>query len=95
MAQKALATEPRVAPVREAEYTTISGRTLDPVYSRKDLEGLPVEDMPGEYPYTRGVHPTMYRGKLWTMRQFAGFSTPEETNARFRYLLEQDRKSVV
>ena len=94
MAQKALATEPRVAPVREAEYTTISGRTLDPVYSRKDLEGLPVEDMPGEYPYTRGVHPTMYRGKLWTMRQFAGMGNAEQTNERFRFLLEKGQTGL-
>src|SRR6266545_401038 len=49
---------------------------------------------PGEFPYTRGIHPTGYRGKLWTMRQFAGFGTPEETNARFKYLLEQGQTGL-
>jgi methylmalonyl-CoA mutase N-terminal domain/subunit len=70
-------------------HTTISGLPLEPVYTP---ETTPIDydrdlGMPGEYPFTRGVYPTMYRGRLWTMRQFAGFGTAEETNERFRYLL--------
>jgi len=60
-----------------------------PFYQPTDWPGSPERDLgdPGAFPYTRGVYPTMYRGKLWTMRQYAGFGTPEETNARFRHLL--------
>ncbi len=70
-------------------HTTISGLPLEPVYTP---ETTPIDHerdlgMPGEYPFTRGVYPTMYRGRLWTMRQFAGFGTAQETNERFRYLL--------
>lgn len=85
------------APVREAEFTTISGRELQPVYDKKDVapedlgENLP---LPGEYPYTRGVHPTMYRGKVWTMRQFAGMGTAEQTNERFRFLLDRGQTGL-
>ena len=66
------------------------------LYTPLDLEGFDYErdlGFPGEYPYTRGVQPTMYRGKLWTMRMYAGFSTAEESNKRYKYLI--DRKSVV
>jgi methylmalonyl-CoA mutase, N-terminal domain len=76
-------------PEREQPFTTLSGEPVRPLYTRRDLR----EDLeqalglPGMYPFTRGVYPTMYRGRLWTMRQFAGFGTAEETNARFRYLL--------
>lgn len=94
MAQKALDTEPRVAPVREADYSTISGRPLEPLYTKADLEGIDLSEQPGEYPYTRGVHPTMYRGKLWTMRQFAGMGTAEQTNERFRFLLEKGQTGL-
>jgi methylmalonyl-CoA mutase, N-terminal domain len=76
---------------REASYTTISGRPIEPLYGPADSEGVDyARDLgdPGEFPYTRGVHRTMYRGKVWTMRQFAGFGSPRETNARFKYLLE-------
>jgi methylmalonyl-CoA mutase N-terminal domain/subunit len=71
-------------------FTTVSGRPIGRVYGPADLDGLDhARDLgePGDYPYTRGVHATGYRGKLWTMRQFAGFGTPEETNARYRELL--------
>ena len=67
-----------------------SGIEIKPLYSAADLDGWdPVAKLgaPGEQPYTRGVYPTMYRGKLWTMRQYAGFGTPESTNERFKFLL--------
>jgi len=73
-------------------HRTLSGLPLDPVYTAENLNGFdPSHDLasPGQFPYTRGIHESMYRGKLWTMRQFAGFATAEETNARYRYLLSQ------
>src|SRR4051794_16700847 len=75
---------------RDALFTTISGEPVEPLYTEEDLpEDLDAAiGLPGEFPYTRGVYPSMYRGRLWTMRQFAGFGTAEETNERFRYLLE-------
>ena len=78
---------PRAAHER---FTTISGRPIERLYTPDDLQGLDYArdiDDPGAFPYTRGIHPTGYRGKLWTMRQFAGFGTPEETNARYKALL--------
>src|SRR3954465_7502238 len=75
---------------REALFETISGQEVKPLYTEEDREGSdPERDLgyPGEFPYTRGVYPSMYRGRLWTMRQFAGFGTAEETNERFHYLL--------
>jgi len=75
----------------ERPHTTISGRPIEPLYGPADTAGLDyARDLgdPGEYPFTRGVHRTMYRGRLWTMRQFAGFGTAAQTNERFRYLLE-------
>jgi len=80
----------RQSPERAASFTTISGRPIDRLYTPLDLAGLdPARDVgePGAYPYTRGIHPTGYRGKLWTMRQFAGFGAPEDTNARYKRLL--------
>jgi methylmalonyl-CoA mutase, N-terminal domain len=75
-------------PERDASFLTISGEPIRPLYTEADL---PADDesigLPGEYPFTRGVYGSMYRGRLWTMRQFAGFGTAEETNERFRYLL--------
>jgi len=84
--------EPGPQPVQERQvpFTTISGRPIERVYTREHLRDLdPAHDIaaPGDFPYTRGIHPTGYRGKLWTMRQFAGFGTPEETNERFKELL--------
>ena len=76
---------------RGAAYTTISGRAIEPLYGPQDSAAVDyARDLgdPGQFPYTRGVHQTMYRGKMWTMRQFAGFGSPRETNARFKYLLE-------
>jgi len=75
---------------REGSFTTISGRPINRLYTAEDVAGLDYgRDLgdPGQFPYTRGIHPTGYRGKLWTMRQFAGFGTPEETNERYRQLL--------
>jgi methylmalonyl-CoA mutase, N-terminal domain len=76
----------------DRKVATLSGEPLRPVYGPEDLAGWdPAEKLgvPGAFPFTRGVYPTMYRGRLWTMRQFAGFGTPEETNARYRFLLQQ------
>jgi methylmalonyl-CoA mutase, N-terminal domain len=75
---------------RAVPFTTISGRPIDRLYTSDHVSSLDyTRDLndPGQYPYTRGIHPTGYRGKLWTMRQFAGFGTPEETNARYKTLL--------
>jgi methylmalonyl-CoA mutase N-terminal domain/subunit len=77
-------------------FTTISGNEVDPLYGPDSLELDAERDLgqPGTYPFTRGVYPSMYRGKLWTMRQFAGFGTAEETNARFRYLLDHGQTGL-
>jgi len=76
--------------IKERPFTTISGVPVDPLYMG------PVQDpgMPGEPPYTRGIYPTMYRGRLWTMRQFSGFGSAEDTNKRYRYLLEQGQTGL-
>ena len=79
------------APERDTPFTTISGRVIDRLYAPDDLPGFDyARDLndPGEFPYTRGIHPTGYRGRLWTMRQFAGYGTPEETNGRYKTLLK-------
>ena len=76
----------------EREFLTLSGEPLDAVYTAAHLQGSDPQTKlgrPGEYPFTRGVYPTMYRGRLWTMRQFAGYGTAAETNARYRFLLER------
>ncbi len=81
----------------ERQFTSISGVPVEPVYGPQHLEELdPGRDLgaPGEFPYTRGIHRDMYRGKLWTMRQFSGFATPEETNRRYHYLLEQGQTGL-
>ena len=83
--------------VAERPFTTISGVPVEPLYGPGHLNGFdPARDLgePGEFPYTRGIHHTMYRGKLWTMRQFSGFGTPEETNRRYHYLLEQGQTGL-
>jgi methylmalonyl-CoA mutase, N-terminal domain len=82
------------APERDALFSTISGETIKPLYTADDLPGGEEIGLPGEYPYTRGVYPSMYRGRLWTLRQFAGFGTAEETNERFRYLLDQGQTGL-
>ncbi len=73
-----------------SRFTTVSGRSIKEIYTPADLAGFDYFrdlNFPGEYPYTRGVHPTMFRGRPWTMRQFSGFGTPEDTNKRYKYLL--------
>jgi methylmalonyl-CoA mutase N-terminal domain/subunit len=84
-------------PEREGElFSTISGVENEPLYSPDNVELDYDRDLgwPGAYPFTRGVYPSMYRGRLWTMRQFAGFGTAEETNARFRYLLDHGQTGL-
>src|ERR671915_2626946 len=81
-------------PEREALFSTISGEPVEPLYTSQDLPDPDSIGFPGEFPYTRGVYPSMYRGRLWTMRQFAGFGTSEETNARFRYLLDHGQTGL-
>jgi methylmalonyl-CoA mutase, N-terminal domain len=91
--QKALSSMPE----RQNKFITTSSEPINRLYTPLDVEKLDYENdlgLPGEYPYTRGVHPTLYRGKLWTMRMFAGFGTAEETNARFKYLLEQGQTGL-
>ena len=83
--------------IANRRFTTISGVEIEPCYGPEHLHDLdPARDLgaPGEFPYTRGIHPDMYRGKLWTMRQFSGFATPEETNRRYHYLLEQGQTGL-
>src|SRR3954453_4912941 len=82
------------APERRESFTTLSGEPIRPLYTREDLPPDEAIGFPGEYPFTRGVYPSMYRGRLWTMRQFAGFGTAEETNERFRYLLEHGQTGL-
>jgi methylmalonyl-CoA mutase N-terminal domain/subunit len=81
---------------RDVPFTTVSGEPVEALYTEREL---PVDSeasigLPGEFPFTRGVYPSMYRGRLWTMRQFAGFGTAEETNERFRYLLEHGQTGL-
>jgi methylmalonyl-CoA mutase, N-terminal domain len=81
---------------REAEFSTMSGQPIEPLYGPEDSAGDLEETIgnPGEYPFTRGPYPSMYRGRLWTMRQFAGFGTVEETNERFHYLLDHGQTGL-
>jgi methylmalonyl-CoA mutase, N-terminal domain len=84
-------------PEKDQKFTTISGKVVKELYAPSDLAGLEYAEAlgyPGEFPFTRGNHPTMYRGKLWTMRQFSGFGTPGETNLRFKYLLSQGQTGL-
>ncbi len=82
---------------RRGIFKTPSGRKIKPLYTPLDMENLSYENeigFPGDFPFTRGIHYTMYRGKLWTMRQYAGFSTPEESNKRYKYLLEKGQTGL-
>ena len=81
-------------PERPISFTTLSGEPIRPLYTEADLPAQRQIGLPGEYPFTRGVYPSMYRGRLWTMRQFAGFGTAEETNERFRYLLDHGQTGL-
>ena len=84
---------------RDTPFTTLSGEPIRPLYTAADLpDGIGSDEdpigLPGQYPYTRGVYPSMYRGRLWTMRQFAGFGTAQDTNQRFRYLTEHGQTGL-
>src|SRR5438270_1387924 len=84
-------------PERKSKFQTVSLTDLERLYDPTDVRGVDFDrdiGYPGEFPYTRGIHATGYRGKLWTMRQFAGFGTPEETNARFKYLLKEGQTGL-
>ncbi len=82
----------RKFPERKPAFDTESGLDVAPLYGPADAPNAP--GLPGEHPFTRGVQPTMYRGRLWTMRQYAGFSTPEDSNARYRFLLSQGQNGL-
>jgi methylmalonyl-CoA mutase N-terminal domain/subunit len=82
------------SPERDATFTTLSGEPVRPLYTQDDMPAGERIGLPGRYPFTRGPYPSMYRGRLWTMRQFAGFGTAEETNERFRYLLERGQTGL-
>jgi methylmalonyl-CoA mutase N-terminal domain/subunit len=84
----------RKEPERDVRFSTVSDLEVDPLYAAEDLPPPEQIGLPGAYPYTRGVYPSMYRGRLWTMRQFAGFGTAEDTNARFHFLLRQGQTGL-
>src|SRR5579862_384984 len=83
-----------LTPERDAPFTTLSGEEVRPLYTEADLPDAARIGLPGQYPFTSGVYASMYRGRLWTMRQFAGFGTAEETNERFHYLLEHGQTGL-
>jgi methylmalonyl-CoA mutase N-terminal domain/subunit len=96
-AQERWEKENAAAPLREQPPTTVSGVPIDALYTPESLNGFdPETDLgyPGQYPFTRGVHASMYRSRLWTMRQFAGFGTPRQTNERFRFLLAKGQTGL-
>jgi len=85
------------APERDVRFESLSGIPVEPLYTPEDVADRSYDERlgyPGQYPFTRGVYPTMYRGRLWTMRMFAGFGRPEDTNARFKYLLAQGQTGL-
>jgi methylmalonyl-CoA mutase, N-terminal domain len=84
------------SPERDTEFSTMSGVPIKPLYTPEEVEGDYEEKIgyPGEYPYTRGVYPNMYRGRLWTIRQFAGYGTAAETNERFKYLIQHGQNGL-
>ncbi len=85
------------APERKKEFKTVSFTKVDPLYTPQNIDQENFNDnvgYPGQYPFTRGIQPTMYRGRLWTMRQYAGFGTAKESNKRYRYLLEQGQSGL-
>ena len=85
------------APERQERFEFTSGTGIEPMYAPEDIAGRDYNEAigySGEYPFTRGIQPTMYRGRLWTMRQYAGFASAEESNQRYRYLLEQGQTGL-
>ena len=83
-----------VTPERDAEFTTLSDEVIRPLYTEADLSDPAQIGLPGGYPFTRGIYPSMYRSRLWTMRQFAGFGTAADTNERFHYLLDHGQTGL-
>ena len=81
-------------PERDAGFTTLSGEPVEPLYTEEHLPERERIGLPGEFPYTRGVYPSMYRGRLWSVRLVSGFGTPEESNARYRYLLDHGQTAL-
>ena len=84
-------------PERKKEFVTLSGTPVEGLYTPLDIPDFDYEHdlgFPGQYPFTRGNQPTLYRGRLWTMRQYAGFGTAEESNKRYKYLLEQGQTGL-
>ena len=95
--EKTLGPSLQRAPERQDRFATDSDLEVEPLYTPEDVRGQDYQadlGFPGEYPFTRGVQPTMYRGRLWTMRQYAGFASPEESNRRYRYLLSQGQTGL-
>ena len=95
--EKTLKPSLKRAPEREERFLTNSGLEIDDLYAPDDLQGFDYVqklNFPGEYPFTRGVQPTMYRGRVWTMRQYAGFASAEESNKRYHYLLGQGQTGL-
>ena len=88
--------ESSTSKTRDYSFDTVSGETVKLSYFPNEIDKKYLEDlgMPGEYPYTRSIHPNLYRGRLWTMRQFSGFGSPDETNQRFKYLLSQGQNGL-
>jgi methylmalonyl-CoA mutase N-terminal domain/subunit len=82
-------------PLRDdTDFTSVSGRAVDMLFTPLDIPANGTAELPGQFPYTRGIHPTMYRGRLWTMRQFAGFGTAEDTNERYKFLLARGQTGL-
>ena len=84
----------RRSPERDAPFETSSGQEIEPLYTAEDAMQPEAPGLPGEFPYTRGIQPTMYRGRLWTMRQYAGFGDAEESNRRYHYLVSQGQTGL-
>src|SRR4029078_2107899 len=95
-AQERWEKENAAAPLREQPPTTVSGVPIDALYTPESVEFDPESDLgyPVQYPFTRGVHASMYRSRLWTMRQFAGFGTARQTNERFKFLLDKGQTGL-
>ena len=83
-------------PEREEQFQTLGGFPVKRTYTALDIADTPLEDigLPGQYPFTRGPYPTMYRSRFWTMRQYAGYASAEESNERYHYLLKQGQKGL-
>jgi len=93
--EKIVAPFVKKAPERKKEFKVSSGIVVDRLYTPEDIEiDYKKLGFPGVYPFTRGIYPTMYRGRLWTMRQYAGFGTAEETNKRYKFLLSQGQTGL-